>query len=234
LIAAYLLPLLQKYRDLRLSRDAWLSLLSWSVLGVIVGGRLGYVFFYEPAYFLQHPAEIIAVWHGGMAFHGGFIGVCLVLWIFARKEKIDLRTLGDIIVIPVAIGLALGRLGNFLNQELYGTVTSLPWGMSFDGVTGLRHPIQFYEMTTDVLAALLCFLHLRYAKKWCAGRTASIFLIVYGIARFSIEYVRDQQYPWTTIGFLSVTRGQLLTIPVMLGGIVLWFYTRTERKNVRR
>ena len=232
LIAAYLLPRLQKYRQLSLSDDTWMSLLSWSVVGVILGGRLGYVLFYEPQYFLAHPLSVFAVWEGGMAFHGGFIGVILVLLFWSRVQKVSLLALADIIVIPVAIGLALGRIGNFINQELYGTVTTLPWGMSFPGAEGLRHPIQFYEMTTDLFAALLCYFHLRKTSaSFAAGKTATMFLMFYGIARFLIEYVRDQQYALTTVGFLTLTRGQLLTIPLLIAGPVVWFIANRSVKN---
>ena len=235
IIAAFLLPRLQKFRDLKLTRDAWYSLLSWSVIGVIAGGRLGYVLFYDPQYFILHPLDVFAVWQGGMSFHGGFLGVLVVLWIFSRSSTIRFLELADVIIVPVAIGLALGRFGNFINQELYGTVTTLPWGMQFPGATGLRHPIQFYEMLTDLLTALLCYLHLRGTSSAkvasVAGRTSALFLMLYGVSRFLIEYVREQQYSVLIFAGVSLTRGQLLTLPILMVGIVFWILFP---KNVRR
>ncbi len=231
LIAAALLPRLQRYRQLSLSRDAWLSLLSWSVIGVIVGGRLGYVLFYEPTHFLRHPSEIVAVWEGGMSFHGGLLGVSIVLLFFARAQSISLLLLLDIIVVPVAIGLALGRLGNFINQELYGTITLLPWGISIPGVEGMRHPTQLYAVGKDLIIALVCFVHLRLtkSKSYLIGCTGAAFLVLYSIGRFSLEFLREQQYPLTEIFALPLTRGQLLTVPVFLVGIGICLKNRIAR-----
>ena len=229
LIAAYLLPRLQRYRKLDLSRDTWAALLSWSVVGVIIGGRLGYVFFYEPSYFLVHPLQMFAVWQGGMSFHGGLIGVILVLLFWSRAQKIPLLALADIVVIPVAIGLALGRLGNFINQELYGTLTTLPWGMEFPGAEGLRHPAQLYAVIKDLLLAAVCFWHLGITRNMPnrrSGCTAAAFLILYGVGRFLLEYVREQQYPWIEIYDITLTRGQLLTLPLIFLGLGMCIFNR--------
>lgn len=231
LIAGWLLPRLQKYRHLDLPRDAWFTLLFWSLLGVMIGGRLGYVLFYKPQYFFSHPAQIVAVWQGGMAFHGGLIGVILVLFFWSRANKISLLVLGDIVIVPVAIGLALGRFGNFINQELYGTITSLPWGMSFPGAEGLRHPIQLYAVGKDLLIAAVCFWHLRITKdnlrRW--GCTGAAFLILYGVARFLLEYIREQQYPLTEIAGIALTRGQLLTLPLLITGLTICVVNRLRK-----
>lgn len=232
LVAAYLLPRLQKYRQLNFPSDTWMTLLSWSVFGVIIGGRLGYVLFYEPSYFLAHPLQIFAVWQGGMSFHGGFIGVALVLLLFSRAYRIPLLVLADIVVVPVAIGLALGRMGNFINQELYGTVTTLPWGMMFPGADGLRHPAQLYAVIKDLLLATVCFWHLGITRNMPnrrSGCTAAAFLILYGIGRFLLEYLREQQYPWTEIAGLWFTRGQLLTIPLLVAGVGFCLWKRMKK-----
>ncbi len=222
LIGWLLLPRIQKYRDLSLDADAWSQLLSAAVIGVIVGGRLGYVLFYGPAYYAQHPLEIFAVWNGGMASHGGFIGVALALFFVLRKKSWDeILRIGDIVVIPVAIGLGLGRLGNFINQELYGTVTTLPWGMSFPGAEGLRHPIQLYDFTAMMLVTLMLFLHLQ-KRPYISGRTGGLFLVLYGIVRFLIEFIRDQ----AGVPVYLFTEGQWLTIPVLLIGLFLFMRTR--------
>jgi phosphatidylglycerol:prolipoprotein diacylglycerol transferase len=223
LIAAWLLPILGKYRNLPLKRDDWWNLLSWAIVGVIGGGRLGYILFYEPSYYLQSPLKIFAVWEGGMSFHGGLIGVLLVLWMFCRRYRINFMKLADVIVIPVAIGLMLGRLGNFLNQELYGTITTLPWGMHFDGVEGLRHPTQLYAMLKDALIASVCFWHLKatiHAR--VAGKTGALFLMMYGLGRFMIECIRVPTHPPIDLGFVILMRGQALTLPMFVMGLIVW------------
>lgn len=225
LIAAMLLPKLQRYRDLHLPRDAWMSFLSWSVIGVIAGGRLGYAIFYEPKYFLDAPTRIFAVWQGGMSFHGGFLGVFAAVLIWSRRNRIPLLALADTVVVPVAIGLALGRLGNFINQELYGTVTTLPWGMSFPGAEGLRHPVQLYAAGKDLLIAVICFWHLGSMRHGArCGGTGAAFLMLYGLARFLVEYIREPTSRLTAIGPITLTRGQVLTLPVFFMGLGLFIW----------
>lgn len=222
LIGWLLLPRIQKYRNLSLDADAWSQLLSAAVLGVIVGGRLGYVLFYGPAYYAQHPLEIFAVWNGGMASHGGFIGVAIALLYVLRKRSWDeILRIADIVVVPVAIGLGLGRIGNFINQELYGTVTTLPWGMSFPGAEGLRHPIQLYDFSAMMIIAIVLFLSLT-PRPYKSGRTLALFLILYSIVRFLIEFIRDQ----AGVPVYLLTEGQWLTIPVLLIGLFLFVRTR--------
>lgn len=216
-LAWFLVPHLQKYRQLTLSADNWSSLISAAVIGVIVGGRLGYVFFYAPSYYLENPLQIFAVWNGGMASHGGFIGVAIaMLFVLRKKTWDDILRIADVIVIPVAIGLGLGRLGNFINQELYGTVTSLPWGMNFPGADGLRHPIQLYDFAAMMLLAAALFLSLRSSVK--PGRTLALFLILYSIVRILIEFIRDQ----AGVPVYILTEGQWLTIPILVLGLVLF------------
>lgn len=219
-----LVPRLQRYRGLTLANELWLDLVSWVVVGVLVGGRLGFVLLYEPQYFLAHPLEIFAVWEGGMSSHGGFIGVAVALILFCRQKNLPLTRIADIVTVPAGIGLAFGRMGNFINQELYGTVTALPWGISVPNDTQLRHPTQLYEMTTDLLIAVLCYYALRRGTPERSGRIFALFLGGYCIARFLIEFVREQQYPVSTIMGLSFTRGQLYTLPLALVACLLWRY----------
>lgn len=221
IVAWFLLPRLQKFRDLSLSAEQWSSILSWAVIGVIVGGRLGYVLFYQPGYFLTHPLDIFAVWNGGMSSHGGFIGVSLALLWALRERKNELLKIGDVVVIPIAIGLALGRFGNFINQELYGTVTTLPWGIEIPGIEGLRHPTQIYAIIKDLFIAAVCFVHLR-RRPFRAGETLAIFLMLYGVLRFIVEIFREQS--GMIFGVLS--EGQVLTVPVFVVGVVLWWRMR--------
>jgi phosphatidylglycerol:prolipoprotein diacylglycerol transferase len=229
LVAYVLLPRLQRYRDVTLSRDAWSDILSWGILGVLLGGRLGYVLFYDPAYFLAHPLEIFAVWQGGMSSHGGFIGVILSMLYSCRKHKISLFALGDIVVIPTAIGLALGRLGNFINQELYGIPTTIPWGIEIPGIEELRHPTQLYAVGKDLFIALVCFLHLRLPKK-PNGQTAGIFLILYGVLRFALEFLREPTHTALILGPLILTRGQVYSVPIVVGGIVVLILAQRKKR----
>jgi len=229
-VGIVLLPRLQRYRDLGLTKDQWMSFASWMIAGVLIGGRLGYVLFYDLPFFLERPWEVIMVWHGGMASHGGFLGVILALWLFCRRTKVSFRRLADVLVIPVAIGLALGRFGNFINQELYGIPTTLPWGIAIPGAEGLRHPTQLYGFLKDLLIALLCFLHLR-RRPFMPGTTAALFLMLYGLLRFMNEYLREQTAEPTDVLGLTLTRGQLLTIPVFVAGVVLWvLWSRQEKR----
>jgi phosphatidylglycerol:prolipoprotein diacylglycerol transferase len=224
LIAAWILPILGKYRGIPLTRDKWMELLSWAIVGVIGGGRLGYILFYEPSYYLANPLKLLAVWEGGMSFHGGLIGVLIVLWFFCKRHRISFLQLADVAVVPVAIGLMLGRFGNFLNQELYGTVTTLPWGMHFDGVEGLRHPTQLYAMIKDATIASLCYWHLRStANSKIVGKTGALFLMLYGTLRFLIEFLRVPTDPPFDFGAFILTRGQALSLPMLVAGAILWF-----------
>lgn len=221
LIGWWMLPRLQKYRDLHLSKDDCSSILSATVLGVIIGGRLGYVFFYNPVYFFKNPLDIVAVWKGGMASHGGFIGVAIaLLFILRKRSREEIVRIADIAVIPIAIGLGLGRIGNFINQELYGTVTSLPWGMLFVGSEGLRHPIQLYDFALQMCIAGICFWHLTHRKN--SGQTLAFFLMLYGISRFMLEYLREQN----GLLFWGLSEGQWLTIPLFMIGVLLWMHPK--------
>lgn len=227
-LSALLIPRLQRERHLSLTRDEWMTILSWGVLGVIMGGRLGYVLFYQPSYFAEHPLEVVAVWNGGMSFHGGLLGVAVAIAYACWRRNISLLRVADIVVVPAALGLALGRFGNFINQELYGTVTSLPWGIEIPGVSGLRHPTQLYAVGKDLLIAAICFGHLRSARAQ-PGQTAALFFILYGIGRFLIEFLREQEYPLTQVLGLSFTRGQLLSTPMVVFGVVLWIWLNRAR-----
>ncbi len=227
LIGLFLLPRLQYRRSLQMTKDEWMTFASYCVVGVIVGGRLGYVLFYDLPYFLAQPWKVFAVWEGGMASHGGFIGVILAVWLYARREHKDFWAIADVLVIPAAIGLACGRVGNFINQELYGTVTSLPLAISIPGVEGLRHPTQLYGVFKDLLIALLCYVHLR-RPVLTPGRTASLFLILYGIGRTIVEFFREQTVPPFHLLGMTITRGQALTIPLFLAGVILWYARRPK------
>jgi len=197
--------------------------LVWATLGVILGGRLGYVLFYKPSFFIAHPLEIFQVWHGGMAFHGGALGVILAVVLFARQRGISMLRLGDVIVSAVPIGLFFGRIANFINGELWGRVTDVPWAMVFPtGGPFARHPSQLYEAALEglLLFAVVNLLGRFTAIRERPGALSGVFLIGYGVARSVSELFRE---PDDFMGFLfgSFTMGQLLSAPLFIAGIFL-------------
>ncbi len=214
---------LSRLRHLPLSGDRLSDLLFYAVLGVILGGRLGYVLFYNLSFYLRHPLQIFAVWEGGMSFHGGLLGVIVAVLLYCRRYKLPILLTGDILVTAAPIGLGLGRLGNFINGELYGRVTDVPWGIVFPGGGALpRHPSQLYESFLEgpLLFFILWLLHRRQAA---AGIPFFSFFLFYGIFRFSIEFFRQ---PDAHLGFLwgGATMGQLLSLPMIFFGVagLLW------------
>ena len=200
------------------------SLLNHVLLGVILGGRIGFVLFYQPAYYLAYPMDILKVWQGGMAFHGGLAGVIIAMWLFARRRRIPFLRVSDRVAMVVPIGLCLGRISNFINAELYGRVTDLPWGMVFPGSDGMpRHPSQLYEAGLEGLLIGLIMLY-GYTRGWLnmTGRLSAVLLIGYGCARFMVEFVREPDPQLGTLMGL-VTMGQLLCLPMIAGGLyILW------------
>jgi phosphatidylglycerol:prolipoprotein diacylglycerol transferase len=197
------------------------DLLFGIVIGVILGGRLGYVLFYKPAYYFAHPAEILAIWQGGMSFHGGFIGVLLAVAFVAYRQRISWWDLMDFVAPLVPIGIGAGRLGNFINGELWGRATDLPWGMLFRGAgPEPRHPSQLYEMALEGVA-LFALLWWFSSKPRPRMQVSALFLIGYGSFRFLCEFARE---PDSFLGFLALglSMGQWLSAPMVLAGIVLW------------
>jgi phosphatidylglycerol---prolipoprotein diacylglyceryl transferase len=203
--------------DNRLIDDA----LFYGVLGVIVGGRLGYVLFYKPAYYLSHLSEIPAVWTGGMSFHGGFLGVLVAMWLLARSRGKTFWNVMDFIAPAVPLGLAFGRLGNFINGELWGRASDWPWAMVFpqagDGIA--RHPSQLYQFALEgLLLFVLLWLYARKPRP--LGAVSGAFLLGYGVSRFIAEFARE---PDSFLGLLSLgfSMGQWLSLPMIVGGIAL-------------
>lgn len=247
-LAWYLLPRLAKYRDLKLSKDDWWYVLAAGLVGAVVGGRLGYVLLWEPGYFLVHPAEVFAIWDGGMSSHGGFIGVGLALWWITNHVKslrdhvVNFWALMDVIVIPVALGLALGRVGNFINQELFNppelALLAVGKDLAIAGVCfwvlkstpsrslsleGERpHPDPLLRKERGETKTFLPSSEGRLGGV-DSGRVFALFLILYGILRFLVEFVRVQEFS----GAFGLTRGQLLTLPLIAAGIWIWW----ARKN---
>jgi len=204
--------------------------LFFGALGVIIGGRLGYVLFYQFDYFSQHPAEIFAVWQGGMSFHGGFLGVLAAMWMFSRKYHIGWLKIMDFVAPLVPIGLGAGRMGNFINGELWGRVTNADFGMVFPRVDNLlRHPSQLYEFALEGVVLFL-ILWIYSSKPRATGSVSALFLIGYGSFRFLAEYTRE---PDDYLGLLSMglSMGQWLSLPMVIIGIVMFIVS--QRINSR-
>lgn len=203
------------------------DLLFWGVLGVVLGGRLGQVLFYEPGYYLSHPAEILAIWKGGMSFHGGLIGVLVALWAFGRKTGRSFLQVGDFVAPLVPLGLAFGRVGNFINGELWGRAAppDLPWAMVFPHVDDLpRHPSQLYQVGLEGLM-LFILLWLYSSRPRPVGAVSGAFLVGYGIFRFVAEYFREPDAGIFGHSYM-VSMGQWLSLPMVAIG--LWLIWRAR------
>ena len=196
--------------------------LSWAILGVLLGGRLGYVLFYNLPTYLDHPEEALKVWHGGMSFHGGVIGVVTSLILFTHFKKVPFWRLADIAAAVTPIGFLLGRLANFVNGELYGRVTDVAWGVVFPrGGDEPRHPSQLYEAATEgilLFVILFAAIHVKSLRER-TGTISGLFMLGYGLFRFGCEFFRE---PDVQLGFIldQVTMGQILCLPMMAAGVV--------------
>ena len=211
----FLVRWLAKKKQIDLPKDVLQELISYLVVGVIVGGRLGYVLFYNLPFYLANPLEIFAVWRGGMSFHGGLIGASLMGWWFTKKHGLSFYRLADLCVVAVPIGLGLGRIGNFINGELYGRPTNVPWAVVFpQGGPVPRHPSQLYEAFLEgvVLFAVLLWLSERVQTE---GVMFWTFVGGYGLARFVVEFFRE---PDLQLGFVvgPFSMGQILSLAMIL------------------
>ncbi|WP_073249251.1 prolipoprotein diacylglyceryl transferase [Shimia gijangensis] len=225
------------------------DLLTWVILGVILGGRLGYVLFYKPDEYLANPADVLKIWQGGMAFHGGLLGVIIAAWLVARKEKLPKLSTADAMALGIWPGLLLGRIANFINAELWGRPTDLPWGVVFPGYyaqeCGLatdaycaRHPSQLYEALLEgvVLGGILLWMAWKRGDLKYPGRVSGMFFAGYGLARFVVEFARQPDAQFVTegnplglayhIGGFGLTMGQVLSLPMIIGG--LWLMKRAR------
>ncbi|MCL4456692.1 MAG: prolipoprotein diacylglyceryl transferase [Nitrospirae bacterium] len=224
--ASYLLVRYQiKKKGLNFSKDFVESLYSYLILGLLLGARLGYVIFYNLPYYIRHPLEVFAVWQGGMSFHGGLIGSVIAGVLFCKRLKIDAWQVSDMVIVTAPIGIGLGRLGNFINGELYGRVTDAPWAMIFPGGGPFpRHPSQLYEFFLEGVVLFTVLWALK-EKGLRTGMPSSIFLILYGAFRFFVEFFRE---PDVQIGYILgvFTMGQILSGMMMLFGFAILFYRR--------
>ena len=207
------------------TRQVFDDMIFAAVIGVILGGRLGYVLFYKPAEYLAQPLKVFAIWEGGMSFHGGLLGVMLAMAFIAWRQKIGYLRLMDFVAPVCPLGLAAGRMGNFINGELWGRVTDLPWGMVFRGAGNApRHPSQLYEFALEGLA-LFVLLWWFSSKPRPTGQVSGLFLLGYGAFRFVAEFARE---PDSFLGLLALglTMGQWLCLPMIAAGIGLIAWSR--------
>jgi phosphatidylglycerol:prolipoprotein diacylglycerol transferase len=208
-----------------ITRKQFDDLIFFAVLGVILGGRLGYVLFYKPNYYFSNPLELLAIWQGGMSFHGGLLGVMAAMWLAARRQRIHYLDLTDFVAPLVPLGIAAGRMGNFINGELWGRVTDVPWGMVFRNAGDApRHPSQLYQFA---LEGLLLFVVLWWFSSTARarGQVSALFLIGYGVLRFIAEFARE---PDAFLGYLALglSMGQWLCVPMIAAGLWLFAWSR--------
>src|SRR5438067_1818079 len=207
-----------------LTKEQIYDLIVYAAVGVFAGGRLGYTLFYNLSYYLEHPAKIVAVWEGGMSFHGGLLGTILAMWLFARRRGFSFYTIADLATPAVPIGLGLGRLGNFINGELYGRPTDVPWCMVFDATGGgplCRHPSQLYEVLLEGVL-LFTVVWLMGRRRRPPGTLFWTFITGYAACRIFVEFFRE---PDAHLGLLAgiVSMGQLLSVPMLVLGLcMLW------------
>jgi phosphatidylglycerol---prolipoprotein diacylglyceryl transferase len=249
LLGFALFILLGRYRIKQNPKGAFTTnmlddMLFYGVLGVILGGRLGHVIFYQLGYYLQHPLEVFAVWQGGMAFHGGFLGVITAMALLARKYKLPWLAVTDFIAPLVPLGLGAGRIGNFINAELWGRPTDVSWGMIFPGVDAIpRHPSQLYEFALEGLAFFV-LMWLYSAKPRPVGAVSGMFLVGYGVFRSFAEFFREPDDGFMGVLTLGISMGQWLSLPMIVAGVlmIVWVYrtlpaaapTRESAEQARR
>ena len=231
LVGYIFLRKLLKYREINLKKEEYENMLFTIMLGIIIGGRLGYILFYNLSYYFTHPLDILKVWEGGMSFHGGAIAVIILGYLFCKKHKLSFYQLADPVLPLASIGIGLGRLGNFINAELYGRVTNVPWAMIFptDPQKLPRHPSQLYEIFLEgIVLFVVSFLMLRKISK--PGIVFWTWIGLYGLFRFLVEFVRE---PDTQLGFVlgPLTMGQVLSLLMLITSFIALIFLKRKSKN---
>ena len=227
LLGIYLIKKINKNYQVRIENKKIDDFFIWSIIGVILGGRIGYIVFYQSETIFTNPLDILFIWKGGMSFHGGLVGILVSIFLFSKKNSINFFQLSDLVSSVAPIGIFFGRLANFINVELYGRVTNFPFAMIYPDIDQMpRHPSQLYEAFFE---GILLFIILRHYNKKNYnqnnfGFITSLFLILYGIFRFLIEFLRE---PDAHIGlvFNSITMGQLLSVPLVIIGVGIYLKT---------
>lgn len=226
MIAYFMISHLAKIKWLSINKDDVADFLLYEIIGVILGARIFYILFYNLRFYLSNPFEMLAIWHGGLSFHGGLIGASIAGFYFCKKKKIDFYDIADIVVIPLALALALGRIGNFMNGELYGRITNMPWAVKFPNAEGFRHPSQIYASLKNLLIFFTLW-NLK-GKKLPKGFIFWLFVIMYAALRFFVEFFRE---PDEQLGFIAgfLTMGQILSVVMFFAGII--FVHKIYRSN---
>lgn len=222
-----------KIYDIGITSDDISNYITWVIIGMIIGGRLGYILFYDPMKYFANPIDILKTYEGGMSFHGAFIGLTISIYLFSLKYKIRFLSISDISVVVAPIGVMFGRIANFFNAELYGRYTDVPWGVLFPGDVLPRHPSQIYEAFFEGLLLFIIMLYCTFKLSLLekSGVMTSIFLIFYSIFRISIECFRQ---PDIQIGFIAniLTLGQLLSLPMFIIGVYIFYKSYWNIKNL--
>ena len=207
------------------------DLFVWVALGVVIGGRLGNVLLYEPLHYLNHPLEIFQIWRGGMAFHGGLIGTIVAMWLFARRQRVNALGVMDVVSAAVPFGIFFGRIANFINAEVIGRESDVPWAMVFPGAGPLpRHPTQLYEAALEGLVLFLILRWMTHARVSLRtpGLTGAVFLTGYGVFRIVCEIFKEDEYR-ALLGSLPLTSGMAYSIPMVVGGLAaIWLVSRRK------
>jgi len=229
----YAAQLVGNDKSSRPNREDIENILPFIILGIILGGRIGYILFYNFSEYMSHPISMLYIWQGGMSFHGGIIGVITAIVAYTWKEKISLLALSDILATVAPIGLFFGRIANFINGELFGRVTDVPWAFKFPYGGGFaRHPSQLYESALEglVLFSILFFLARNESIRKTKGFLSGVFITGYGISRFIVEFYRE---PDIQIGFIFkyFSLGQLLSLPMIFAGLYLIYYAKKNKQN---
>lgn len=232
--SAWLLGTSRTKKDESWKKEQVGDLILYGALGAVLGGRLGYILFYKLGDYLAQPLDVFRVWEGGMSFHGGLLGVLLAIWLFGRKTDRSFFQVSDFVAPLVPIGLFFGRIGNFINQELWGRVTDVSWGMVFPlAGTAPRHPSQIYEAMLEGLV-LFVVLWMYSAAPRPVARVSGLFLILYGLFRFIVEFTRE---PDDYLGYIALdwmTMGQILSIPMILAGLFIMWQSGQQSLNYKR
>ena len=224
LITYFMLSYLAKRKQISISRDDIADLLLYVAIGMLIGSRLFYALVYNFGYYMESPLKVFAIWEGGLSFHGALLGIITSGYIFCKKKKFDFYTLADIIVIPASLALMLGRIGNFINGELYGRITNVPWAVKFPDAEGYRHPSQLYEASKNLVMFIV--LYGINGKNLPRGFMFWLFVTMYGSFRFLIEFFREPD-PQLGYFFNYFTMGQFLTFAMFLfGSFMIYRVTR--------